>query len=170
LPNALAEAGQAKESETLMDRYRRMRPTQAPRDLMRYLSLTPEQQRADYRVRVEKAVHDNPGDANAQLHYLKLSLEESQMEQAVATARVIAGMKPGAAVLADAGRALLTARQYSPAKELLQQAAASDPSAGVELDLSIAVFHATFHNTGAALPNSGAAEGLRLLDRVAESG
>ncbi len=34
------------ESETLMGRYRQMRPTQAPRDLMRYLSLTPEQQRA----------------------------------------------------------------------------------------------------------------------------
>jgi predicted Zn-dependent protease len=61
-------------------------------------------------------------------------------------------------VLADAGRALLTARQYSPAKTLLEQAAASDPSAGLELDLAIAAFH-----------NSGAAEGLRLLDRVAES-
>src|SRR5258708_30199880 len=80
------------------------------------------------------------------------------MEHAVATAHLIAGMKPGAAVLADAGRALLTARQYSSAKELLEQAAASDPSAGLELDLSIAAFHAT-----------GAAEGLRLIDRVAES-
>jgi len=125
---------------------------------MRYLSLTPEQQRADYRVRVEKAVHDNPGDANAQLHYLKLSLEEGQMEHAVATAHLIAVMKAGAAVLADAGRALLIARQYSPAKELLEQAAASDPSAGLELDLSIAAFH-----------NEGAAEGLRLVDRVAKS-
>jgi tetratricopeptide (TPR) repeat protein len=125
---------------------------------MRYLSLTPDQQRADYRVRVEKAVHDNPGDANAQLHYLKLSLEENQMEEAVATAQAIARMKPGAAVLADAGRALLAARRYAPAKELLEQAAASDPSAGLELDLSISAFH-----------NTGAAEGLRLLLRVAES-
>src|SRR5229473_2393438 len=99
-----------------------------------------------------------PGDANAQLHYLKLSLEEGQMEHAVATAHLIAVMKAGAAVLADAGRALLIARQYSPAKELLEQAAASDPSAGLELDLSIAAFH-----------NEGAAEGLRLVDRVAKS-
>ena len=158
LANALAEAGQNAESEVLMDRYRQRRPTQAPRDLMRYLSLTPEQQRADYRVRVEKAVHDNPGDANAQLYYLKLSLEDSQMEQAATTAHAIAGMKPGVAVLADAGRALLTARQYAPAKELLEQAAASDPSAGLELDLSIAAFH-----------KAGPAEGLRLLDRVAPS-
>ena len=167
LANALAEAGQNAESEVLMDRYRQRRPTQAPRDLMRYLSLTPEQQRADYRVRVEKAVHDNPGDANAQLHYLKLSLEESQMEQAVATAHAIAGMKPGAAVLADAGRALLTARQYSPARQLLEQAAAADPSAGLELDLAIAAFHHMdgLHPTDAPFP----AEGLRLLNRVPES-
>jgi len=83
-----------------------MRPTQAPRDLMRYLSLTPEQQRADYRARVEKAVHDNPGDANAQLHYLKLSLEDTQTDQAIRTARTIASLK-APAVLADAGRAML---------------------------------------------------------------
>src|ERR1700704_283834 len=89
--NALAEAGQNAESEVLMDRYRQRRPTQAPRGLMNYLSLTPEQQRADYRGRVEKAVRDNPGDANAQLHYLKLSLEESQVDQAVATGHAIAG-------------------------------------------------------------------------------
>jgi len=41
LANALAEAGQNAESEVLMDRYRQRRPTQAPRDLMRYLTLTP---------------------------------------------------------------------------------------------------------------------------------
>ena len=157
LANALAESGDTKEADILMDRYRQRRPTQAPRDLMRYLSLTPEQQRADYRARVEKAVRDNPGDANAHLHYLKLSLEDGQMEQADSTARVIAGMKAGAAVFADAGRALLAARQYSPAKTLLEQAAASDPSAGLELELSIAAFH-----------TAGPAEGLRLLARVPE--
>jgi tetratricopeptide (TPR) repeat protein len=158
LANALAEAGQDGESEVLMDRYRQRRPTQAPRDLMRYLSLTPEQQRADYRARVEKAVHDNPGDANAQLHYLKLSLEDGQMEQATSTARVLAGIKPGAAVLADAGRALLAGRQYSPAKALLEQAAASDPSAGLEVELSVAVFNTT-----------GPADGLKVLARVPEA-
>jgi tetratricopeptide (TPR) repeat protein len=157
LANALAEAGQNAESEVLMDRYRQRRPTQAPRDLMRYLSLTPEQQRADYRTRVEKAVRDNPGDANAQLHYLKLSLEDRQMEQATATARVLAGMKPGAAVLADAGRALLAGKQYGAARQLLEQAAASDATAGLELDQSIAAFH-----------TAGATEGLKLMARVSE--
>jgi predicted Zn-dependent protease len=158
LANALAEAGQNAESETLMGRYRQMRPTQAPRDLMRYLSLTPEQQRADYRARVEKAVHDNPGDANAQLHYLKLSLEERQTDQALKTARTIASMKAGPAVLADAGRAMLEARQFASSKMLLENAAAIDNSGGLELPLAIAAFH-----------SAGAQEGLKHLERVPES-
>src|SRR5262249_35131262 len=112
LANALAEKGESVESEILMGRYRQMRPPQAPKDLMRYLSLTPQQQRADYRARVEKAVRDHPEDAIAQLHYLKLSLEESQAEPASAAARAIANLKTSAAVMADAGRALLEARQF----------------------------------------------------------
>ena len=158
LASALAEAGQDAESEILMGRYRQMRPPQAPRDLMRYLSLTPEQQRADYRARVEKAVQEHPEDAIAQLHYLKLSLEEGQVDQAVAAAGAIAKLKTSAAVMADAGRALLEARQYAPAREVLEKAAAADPSAGLELDIAIAVFQ-----------TSGAADGLRQLERVPAS-
>ncbi|HKE30060.1 MAG TPA: tetratricopeptide repeat protein [Bryobacteraceae bacterium] len=157
LANALAEAGKEAESGALMGRYRQMRPTQAPRDLMRYLSLTPEQQRADYRARVEKAVHDNPGDPNAQLHYLELSLEERQTGQALATARVIAALKPNPAILVDAGRALLEARQYAISREFLEKALAANPSAGVELPLAIAAFQST-----------GANDGLHQMERVPE--
>ena len=156
LGSALSEAGQTAEADLLMDRYRQMRPVQAPRGLMNYLSMTPDQQRADYRARVEKAVRENPGDAGAQVHYLKLSLEENQMDQAAATAKIIAGLHAGPAVLADAGRALLEARQYSAAKELLDKAAAADPSAGLDLDLSVAAFHTV-----------GPVEGLRQMNRVA---
>jgi tetratricopeptide (TPR) repeat protein len=155
LASALAEAGQSKESEVLMGRYRQMRPPQAPKDLMRYLSLTPEQQRADYRERVEKAVREHPEDAIAQLHYLKLSLEEGRTDEASAAARAIVNLKAGAAVMADAGRALLEARQHALARELLEKAAAADPSAKLDLDVAIAVFQ-----TG------DAAEGLRRLDRI----
>lgn len=155
LASALAEDGKDEESTVLMGRYRQMRPPQAPKDLMRYLGLTPEQQRADYRARVEKAVGEHPEDAIAQSHYLKLSLEEGQIEQATMAAHAIGKLKTSAAVTADAGRALLEARQYAPARELLQQAAAADPSAGLELDLAIAIFQ-----------TSGAADGLRELERV----
>jgi tetratricopeptide (TPR) repeat protein len=155
LASALAEAGKDAESEILMGRYRQMRPPQAPKDLMRYLSLTPEQQRADYRARVEKAVREHPEDAVAQVHYLKLSLEEGQTEAAVTAARAIANLKAGAALMADAGRALLEAHQYVAARELLEKSAAADPSAGLELDLAVAVFQ-----------TSGGADGLRQLERV----
>jgi tetratricopeptide (TPR) repeat protein len=158
LANALAEDGKDTESETLMGRYRQMRPPQAPRDLMRYLSLTPEQQRADYRARVEQAVRDSPSSADAQLRLLKLSLEDGQTSQALTTARTLASLKPNPAILAEAGRALLEARQYAPSRELLEKAAAASPSAGLELPLSIAVFR-----------SSGPEEGLKQMERVPES-
>lgn len=158
LANALAEAGKDEESETLMGRYRQMRPTQGPRDLMRYLSLTPEQQRADYRARVEKAVHDNPGDANAQLHYLKLSLEDGQTEEALAAAHKLTALKANPAILADAGQAMLQARQYAVSRELLEQAASANPAGDLELPLAVAVFH-----------SSGPKDALQLMERVPES-
>src|SRR5207253_640741 len=113
---------------------------------------------ADYRERVDKAVREHPEDAIAQSHLLKLSLEEGQMEQAATAAHAIANLKTGAAVTADAGRALLEARQFALARELLDKAAAADPSAGLELDLAIAVFQ-----------TSGPAEGLRQLEKVPPS-
>jgi tetratricopeptide (TPR) repeat protein len=158
LGNALAEAGESKEAELLMDRYRQMRPAQAPRNLMSYLSLTPEQQRADYRRRVEKAVVDHPTDVIAQLHYLKLSLEENQFEQAAATARAILELQPGAAVLADGGRALLEARQYGLAKDFLERADAANPNGALQLDLAVAAFRTL-----------GPAEGLRRLEGLEPS-
>jgi predicted Zn-dependent protease len=76
-----------------------------------------------------------------------------------AAAKRIAALKPAAPVLADAGRALLAAKQYALARDLLQQAAAAGPrGGGVELDLAIATFRAT-----------GAKAGLELIDRLPES-
>jgi tetratricopeptide (TPR) repeat protein len=124
---------------------------------MDYLSLTPEQQHAAYRARVEKAVADHPEDAAIQVSYLKLSIGDGQPDRAAATARKVAAMKPGATLLSDAGRAMLAAQQYPIAKELLEQAAATEPSAGVDLDLAIAVFH-----------TDGPVAGLQRLDHMRE--
>lgn len=169
LANALAETGRTEESDALMARFRVMRPGgSAPRvrGLMDYLSMTPEQQHEDYRARLEKTVHDHPDDKTAQILYLKLLLADNQMEKATADARSFAALNPGANSLADAGHALLAAKQYSPAKELLQQAATNGPSASLNLDLAIAAFHSS-EDSGAA---TAADDGLRQLDRVPESG
>jgi tetratricopeptide (TPR) repeat protein len=159
---ALAEAGQSAESKVVMDRFRQLGPSKkpiVPPGLVDYLSLTPDEQRADYRARVEKAVSNNPSDAAAQVRYLQLLLEDGNLDQAAATARRLAALKPGAAVLAGAGRTLLVSRQYSLAKELLEEAAAEGPSTEVRLDLAIATFHA-----------AGARLGLQQMDRAPESG
>jgi len=162
LARALADNGQDAESKAAMDRFRQLGPVvnrAVPGGLVDYLSLTPDQRRADYRRRVERLVREHPEDAAGELNYLELLLEDGEPAKAAETARKIAGLKPPAAVLAGAGRALLQARQYAPAGELLQEAAALAPSAELQLDLAMAVFHA-----------SGPTEGMRLLDRVPDSG
>jgi len=136
---ALADAGDTAESQAVMDRFRQLGPVvhrAVPAGLVDYLSLTPEQQRADYRARVEKVLRDSPDDAAAQMSYLKLLLDEGDLDRVPATARRIAELKPGSAVLADAGRALLEAKQYLLAKDLLEQAVALGAH-GPELDFCL---------------------------------
>jgi tetratricopeptide (TPR) repeat protein len=158
---ALADASETGESKAAMDRFRQLGPAvnkSVPGGLVDYLSLTPEQQHADYRARVEKAARANPTDAAAEVNLLKLLLDDGKLDQVASTAHKIAALKPGATMLADAGRALLESRQYAPARELLELAAAAAPSADVDLDLAIATFRAT-----------GAREGLQQMDRVPEA-
>ena len=159
---ALADGGQTEESKVVMDRFRQLGPEQkknVPAGLVEYLSLTSGQRHADYRARVEKAIHDHPEDPAAQVDYLKLMIEDGHADQVATAARRIAALKPAAAVLADAGHALLASNHYALARDLLQQAASAGPRAGdVELNLAIATFHAT-----------GAKAGLDLMDRLPES-
>ena len=103
---ALADVGQSAESKVVMDRFQQLGSNTkklVPGGLVDYLSLTPDERRADYRARVESAVLKDPSDAAAQARYLKLSLEDGNSDQAAAAARQIAGLKPGPAVLAEAG-------------------------------------------------------------------
>ena len=163
---ALADAGQTGESKVVMDRFRQLGPEQkksVPAGLVEYLSLTPEQRHADYRARVEKAVRDHPEEPDAQVAYLKSLIEDGNADRVATAARRLASLKPGAAVLADAGRALLGANHYALAQDLLRQAVATGPSlSAAGLDLAIATFHAS----GAA---TGAIAGLALMDRIPES-
>jgi len=79
LARALADAGLTKESKAAMERFKQLGPAAKgglPAGLVEYLAMTPEQQRADYRARVEKAYRETPDDPTAQVHYLKLLLED----------------------------------------------------------------------------------------------
>jgi Flp pilus assembly protein TadD len=88
---------------------------------------------------VEKAVHDRPDDPAAQVEYLKLAIENGNPEAVAAAARRIAVMKPGAALLAQAGRALLSESYYALAETVLEQAAAA--GGDVRPDLALAKLH-----------------------------
>ena len=158
--NALTQAGETTESRTFMNRYRELGGTAAvpARGVMDYLNLTPEQQRAAYRARIEKALADHPEDAAMQVAFLKLSIADGQIDQAVVTLKKLATMKPGAILSADAGRAMLAAQQYPAAKELLNQAATADPAADLDFDLAQAIFH-----------TDGARAGIQRLDRIPAS-
>jgi tetratricopeptide (TPR) repeat protein len=154
---ALADAGQAEESKATMDRFRQLGPEEkkvVPAGLVGYLSLTPEQRRADYRARAEKAIHDRPDDAAAELAYLKLMIEDDSDDQVANAARKIAALKPSAEVLADASRALLAADYFALARDLLARTGDA-----VSLDLTIATFRA-----------GDAKGGLDLLQRIPEVG
>jgi Flp pilus assembly protein TadD len=160
LARALADNGQTAESKVAMDRFRQLGPVvnrAVPGGLVDYLSLTPEERRADYRRRVDRLVREHPEDTAGQLDYLQLLLDDGDWRRAAETAHKLAELKAPASTLASAGRALLDAGQFVPARELLEQAAAAPPD-GVQLDLARAAFYA-----------SGPTEGMRMLDRVPDS-
>ncbi len=138
---ALADAGNIGESKTVMDRFRQLGPeknTGVRAGFVEYLSLSESERHADYKARLEKAVQGHPADATLRVDRLKLLLSDGDADQAVKEARAIAAMKPAAAVLSDAGRALLAARSYALAGELLEQAQAGGPSKEIAADLAIA--------------------------------
>jgi Flp pilus assembly protein TadD len=161
LARALAGAGNIEESQAVMDRFRQAGPEKRSgvrSGFVEYLALSDEQRHADYRARLEKAVQSHPQDAALQVEYLKLLLVDGDLNHAAALAHTIAAMKPSAALLDDAGHALLATRQYPLAHELLQQAQASNSSAAIELDLAIATFR-----------EGDRAKALQLLARIPES-
>ena len=157
--NALGAAGQTEESHKFMQRYKELGggANVMARGVMDYLSLTPEQQHADYRARVEKGIKEHPDDVAMQVLYLKLSIGDGQPDREDAAARQILALKPGPTVLADAGRALLGANRYALAKEMLERAETAAPDTDLGLEMAIADFH-----------TDGPSAGLARLDRVPE--
>ena len=122
LGRALANAGHVEESKVVMDRFKAMGPekkTVVPAGMVSFLGLTPEQRQADYRRRVEKAVVDNPEDPGARLELLKVAVEWRNPALAVAAGTKLLAMKAPEPILREAGNALITARQYALARQLL---------------------------------------------------
>jgi Flp pilus assembly protein TadD len=124
-----------------MERFRQLGPEKRAgvrAGFVDYLSLTDEQRHAAYRARLEEAMRAHPEDAGVKVQYLKLLLADGHGAEAVAAARALTAARPGGAVLADAGRALLAGGQYAAAKEILQQARTPESEADLEIAAHLA--------------------------------
>ncbi len=162
LSRALSKAGLSDEARATLARFRIIGPQ--PGNLipqpgfLEFLSLSPEQQQARYRDEVQKRLKENPQDSAINVRYLKLLIDEGNIDQAGTVAAHLLTLQPPALLAAEAGRALVDAEQYAQAKPLLEYAVRLSPMPEVQLDLAIAVFH-----------TAGAQEGLARLDRVPEA-
>jgi tetratricopeptide (TPR) repeat protein len=124
---ALAQAGNAAESKTVMEHFRQLGPAThrgVPAGLVDYLAMTPAQRQADYRARVEKAVRDNPRDAAAQLDYLQLLLDDGKLAEAEATARTLDSLHPATSADLAIARARLLEAAGKPAEAVAALASA----------------------------------------------
>ncbi|HYW47226.1 MAG TPA: tetratricopeptide repeat protein [Bryobacteraceae bacterium] len=160
LARALADSGSIEESKAAMDRFRQLGPEKksgVPAGFVEYVALTDEQRHTAYRSRLQKAIREHPNDAALRVDYLKVLLGDGHLEEAAAAARAILEMQPGTTVLADAGRALLAAKQYGLACELFRTAETAGAPAAVGADLAVATRLAEAEKLQAA----GDAEGAR---------
>jgi len=123
LARALADAGLDAESKAAMERFRQLGPAAkggVPAGLVDYLAMSPEEQKADYRARVEKAYRESPDDPAAALHYFKVLLDERKPADAIE--RKLVGTKQAG----EAGHAAIAAKQWPLAKELLKGSGTTD--------------------------------------------
>lgn len=139
---ALSKAGRKEEASAVFARCRELGPATSalphPAGLVDFLSLSPEEQRARYRAGVERTVQKDPSNAEAQVRYLELLLEDGKIGDSINTAQKIGALDASPALIEEAARALLAAQQYAAAKEIIEHAAPANPSPELRVDLAIA--------------------------------
>ncbi len=158
---ALAGAGQQTQAKLMMARFRELGPDPSRRrgGLVDFFSLSPQEQAAHFRERIEKAAQEQKANLAVQVEYLQLLIGDSRLQQAVQCASQILALNPPAGTLATVGHLLTGADQFALAKQFLDLAAASStPSADLLLDQAIATSHAV-----------GIEAGLILLDKVPDA-
>lgn len=152
LGRALANSDQEEEAKKVLARFRELGPDRSalphPAGLVDFLSLSSRDRFEMYRAGVERTVQKNPSNAEAQVRYLKLLLEDGKTDEALAVATRIVELNPSTPLLAEAGNALLSAGQYRLAKDLLEKAVPGDSSSALMLSLAIATSHAISPQAG----------------------
>jgi tetratricopeptide (TPR) repeat protein len=161
LSHAYSGEGRKDEAHTAMERFRALGPALAehvpPAGMADLLSLPPEQLYAQYRTEVESRFKKEPQNPEVSVRYLKLLADEGKTKESAEVASQLLALHPPALLAADAAHALLDAGQYVEAKCLLHYAVISTPTAEVQLDLAMALFH-----------TDGVQPAMAQLDRIPE--
>jgi Tfp pilus assembly protein PilF len=128
LGRALDKSGNGNEAKTVFARARALAPVRAvsgqPAGLLEYVTLSPEEQLRRYRMGVERTVQAHPDNAEAQMRYLQLLLDEGQSEQARDVTHKIASLKPDPQIRHQVDKILVAAQEFDLAKQF--RAALSD--------------------------------------------
>ncbi len=146
LGRALTNTGQADDAKAVFARVRELGPNRSalphPAGLVDFLSLPPDEQFARYRAGVERTVQKHPDNAEAQVRYLEILLNDGKTAEASAVAQTILALKPSSGLLAEAAKAMLAAEKYSLANDFLDRAIAfAGASPNLLADKTIAASH-----------------------------
>ena len=163
LGRALTKAGESAAAADVFARYKTLGVHPASSHdagLVEFLSLPPGEQQARYRAGVERMVAAQPGNAEAQVRYLELLLQDGKRQQAEQVCRTILELRPRGELVAEAGRALLADEDYAAAEQFLQKGIAeAGPLPSLQLELA----QARFYTSG---PQAGLAEMNRIADEA----
>ncbi len=164
LGRALSKLGHTGEAQAVFARCRQLGPDRSesphPTGLVDFLGLSPDEQQARYRAGVEHTVRANPANADAQVKYLGILLDQGKVEDAKTVAQTLAGLHPEGPLLAEAMAALRKAGQYQTSKQLFEQSGMQGETASPEVGLELALADAHVKNLQA---------GLEDLDRIPAS-
>jgi predicted Zn-dependent protease len=163
LGHALIKTGNQAEAAQAFHRYRELNTGQEnvphATGLVEFLGLSPAEQYARYRAGVERAVKQNPENAEAQVRYLGIVLNDGNVQAASEVCNKIAQLHPASGDLEDAADQLLNARQYALVEALLSQAGqTAQRSPEIEVDCALAVLH-----------TAGPAAALAQLDQISQN-
>ncbi|MGH9401863.1 MAG: tetratricopeptide repeat protein [Terriglobia bacterium] len=155
---ALERAHQHQQALAVLQRFHQLPPVESRpySGLVDYLSMTPEQQEAQYLQHLQGKMEANPEDLALKVSWAKALLSQGKISDSLQTFDQILAQRPSEPILKDCGAALLARAQFAEARKFFSAAALSGYlQPGDILNLSIAIFHTT-----------GPAAALMQLDRT----
>jgi Flp pilus assembly protein TadD len=162
LGHALERTGKQSEAADAFKRYRELKAGEEnvphATGLLDFVGLSPAEQYARYRAGVERAVKENPENAEAQVRHLGIVLSDGNVLAARQICQQLAALHPAAGDLEQAARELLQAGQNGLAEDLLNQAGATASAPRFQILLA-----------AAELQTSGAAAAKKILDGIPEA-